>query len=348
MMTLLALSASLAACGGIAGPVAPSPTPDGVNVPPPAGVTLRSAAASIGKLVGAAVKSNLLADGEYSRVLRQEFNYLTAEYELKWDVIEPRMGRTDYSRGDAIVSFGDAQRLRMKGHALIWHESTPSWVEDLPTDAFRAALMAHIRTTVGRYRGRLAAWDVVNEAVSDGGGLRDSVYQRKLGNGYIAEAFREARTADPSALLFYNDYGAEGLNGKSNRVYELVRDLKAAGVPIDGVGLQMHVGTTSRPSVADIAANMRRLAALGVVVTISEMDVVLNGPGSQDERLAAQREVYRDIVGVCVREPRCDGVTFWGFTDGHTWLPGQEPLLFDAQYGRKPAYSGVLDALLGR
>ena len=139
------------------------------------------------------------------------------------------------------------------------------------------------------------------------------------------------------------------MNAKAQRIYELVADLKANGVPIDGVGLQMHVSASGQPPDGEIAANMSRLAALGLVVHISEMDVRINNlSGTDQARLDAQRARYRDVVRVCVAEPRCGAITFWGFTDAHTWIGGDRPLLFDAQYQPKPAYFGVLDALRGR
>ena len=146
-----------------------------------------------------------------------------------------------------------------------------------------------------------------------------------------------------------NDYGGEGSGAKSDRIYDLLRNLLAAGVPVDGVGLQMHVSANNRPSDAAIAANMRRLADLGLRVHISEMDVKVNAvPGSVDQKLEAQKSAYKSIVAICVAEPRCEAVTFWGVSDAHTWLTGETPLLFDGQYAPKPAYTGVLDALRRR
>jgi endo-1,4-beta-xylanase len=296
------------------------------------------------------VQSRLLGTAPYATAVAREFTYLTAEYEMKWDVVESARGMSSFGAGDAIVGFAMAEGMRVKGHTMIWHGSTPSWVNALGAADLRAAFEAHIRRIGEHYRGRIDAWDVVNEAVADDGtGLRNTVFRQRLGDGYIADAFRLARQADPQARLFYNDYGGEGLNTKSDRIYELVRDLRAAGVPIDGVGLQMHISATSRPSDAAIAANMRRLADLGLVVHISEMDVrINNAPGTLQARLELQRAAYRDVVRVCVLEPRCEAVTFWGFTDAHTWLTGDSPLLFDAQYVPKPAYFGVLDAFRGR
>lgn len=314
---------------------------------------LRVAAQSAGKLVGAAVPSNLLGDGRYAGVLGRHFNYLTAEYEMKWDAIERTRGTNNFSAGDAIVAYGQANGMQIKGHALIWHGSVPGWLNALPAADFRAAFESHIRSVADHYRGRVIAWDVVNEAIADDGSLRDTIFRQKIGDQYIADAFRLARQADPQALLFYNDYGAEGLNRKSDRIYDLVQGLRAQGVPIDGVGLQMHISATNPPSTGSIAANMSRLASLGLLVNFSEMDVrIRDVPGTLTARLDVQKSVYRSIVGVCVAEPRCDGVTFWGFTDAHSWIDAQfgldDPLLFDEQYAAKPAYYGVLDALWRR
>jgi endo-1,4-beta-xylanase len=341
------------ACNDQKTPSSPTPTTTtlrpGLDVEP-----LRLAAQAAGKLVGAAVPSNLLADGRYAGVLARHFNYLTAEYEMKWDAIERTRGINDFGAGDAIAAYGQASGMQIKGHALIWHGSVPGWVGGLSAADLRVVFEQHIRSVAEHYRGRVRAWDVVNEAVAaDGSGLRDTVFRQKLGDQYIADAFRLARQADPQALLFYNDYGGEGLNQKSDRIYDLVQGLRAQGVPIDGVGLQMHVSATNPPSDASIAANMSRLANLGLLVNISEMDVrVRDLPGTLQMRLDVQKSVYHSIVGVCVAEPRCDGVTFWGFTDAHSWIDAQfgadDPLLLDEQYAAKPAYYGVLDALWRR
>lgn len=337
----------LCACGGSGGGSAAPPT---APSPPAESDTLRAAANAIGRLVGTAVQSSLLSNGQYGAIAAREFNYLTAEYEMKWNIVEPANGVNSFGAGDAIVGFAASQGMRVKGHTLVWHGATPSWVNGLSPAEFRAVFERHVRDVAAYYRGRIHAWDVVNEAVADdGSGLRDTIFRQKLGDAYIADAFRIARAADPAARLFYNDYGGEGLTAKANRIYELVRDLVVSGVPIDGVGLQMHISAANRPPDASIAANMRRLADLGLAVHISEMDVRIGSlGGAQQARLETQRAVYHDVVRVCLAEPRCEAVTFWGFTDAHSWITGDAPLLFDAAYQAKPAYTGVLDALRGR
>jgi endo-1,4-beta-xylanase len=351
------LLACLAACGGSDTPTQPAtPSPS-----PPSGpawnevAPLRDAAASARRLVGAAVfSSSLASDAVYAGAAARHFNDLTAEREMKWDPTERTRGQFDFSGGDAIVAFAEAHGMQVKGHALLWHQATPSWVDALSPAELRIAVEDHIRAVAGHYRGRVRSWDVVNEAIDDTSfGLRSTIFSRGLGPGYIAEAFRLARQADPEAELIYNDYSAEGMGGKSDAVYALVKDLEQRRVPIQGVGLQMHVAASGFPPLAEIAANMRRLGALGLKVNISEMDVRISSlPGDLAARLQRQREVYHDVVVVCVAEPACEAVTFWGFTDAHTWVDGffgpDDPLLFDVQYRVKPAFYGVEDAYLRR
>jgi GH35 family endo-1,4-beta-xylanase len=272
---------------------------------------------------------------------------------MKWNPIQRTQGVFDFSGADRIMAFAESRGIKVKGHALVWHGATPSWVDALSPPELRIAFEDHIRTVASRYRGRIHAWDVVNEAIDDSrSGLRSTVFSRGLGSDYVAEAFRLARRADPGAQLVYNDYGGEGLNRKSNDVYNLVTDLKRRGL-VDGVGLQMHISAASSPAVGEIRTNIQRLSDLGLQVNISEMDVrVRDVAGDQAARLQRQREVYRDVVAACVAVPRCEAVTFWGFTDAHSWIDGffgaDDPLLFDEQYRAKPAFFGVEDALLGR
>jgi endo-1,4-beta-xylanase len=304
-------------------------------------------------MVGAAVySSGLASDPLYAGAAGRHFNSLTAEWEMKWDPVQKTQGVFDFSGGDAIVAFAEARGMRVKGHALVWHGATPSWVGALSPPELRIAVEEHIRTVAGHYRGHVYGWDVVNEAIDDSqSGLRSTVFSRGLGPDYVAEAFRLARRADPDAELIYNDYGGEGLNRKSNDVYALVKDLRERGL-VDGVGLQMHISATSFPSAAEIQANIQRLADLGLQVNISEMDVrIKDVAGDKAAKLQRQRQVYRDVVAACVAVPRCEAVTLWGFTDAHSWIDAafgaDDPLLFDEQYRAKPAFFGVAEAFGG-
>jgi endo-1,4-beta-xylanase len=184
--------------------------------------------------------------------------------------------------------------------------------------------------------------------MGDQGRLRRTLFLRVLGPGYLADAFRLAHAADPDARLYYNDYGAEAAGAKSDAVYALVRRLLDQGVPIHGVGLQMHLRATHPPEPDAIRANVARLAALGLEVRISEMDVRIRRV-RQPDPLAVQRAVYRDAIGACAEAPGFAGVTVWGVSDAHSWIDTRfgedDPLLFDADYTPKPAYFGAREAL---
>jgi endo-1,4-beta-xylanase len=315
---------------------------------------LRKAATDAGKLVGAAVSANALADdADYAAVLAREFNYVTPENATKWGPLAPSASEHFWDDADAILAFADEQQQAVKGHVFVWHLQLPTWVdESLTAGELRDALQAHMEATVERYPDA-RAWDVVNEAIADGTyELRDSLYLQKLGDSYIAEAFEMAHAADPDALLFYNDYDIEGLGPKSDAAYALMQELLADGVPVHGIGLQAHLRTANYTSEASLRANIQRFAALGLKVNISELDVrTIDVPGTRAERLAAQRVVYQQMTGVCATEPGCEAVTLWGFTDQYSWVDdlfgADDPLIFDEMYAEKPAYEGMLAGFAG-
>jgi len=316
--------------------------------------SLRAAADARELLVGAAAEPDYFYDPPYPTTLAHEFNFATTETAMQWGTSNPDEGHWNFGRADALVEFANQHRMKIKGHPLVWDKfQLPYWVNsEMSADELRRAMQERIQTLVGRYKGKVYAWDVVNEAVDDYDGLRKGLFFNKLGEGYVAEAFRLAHEADPDVFLFYNDYEAEGLGGKSDRVYQLVKKLLNDGVPIDGIGLQMHISATDYPNPKEIAANIRRLTALGLKVNISEMDVRIRDlTGSLPKRLEVQQQVYHDIIAACIKEQGFIAVTFWGFTDAHSWIDSwfgaDDPLLFDEDYKPKPAYWGVLEALLG-
>jgi endo-1,4-beta-xylanase len=314
------------------------------------GGTLRGSVAKPGLVIGAAAFPEGLDDHRYASALRGEFNALTPENAMKWGPIHPEPARWNFEPADRLVAFAAAHHMKIKGHALIWHEMLPGYVKALPPDELRRALHEHIWTLVSRYKGRVHAWDVVNEAIDDSKGLRPSVFLARLGEGYIAEAFRIAHDADPEALLIYNDYGCEGLGAKAERQYQLLRGLKDAGVPIHGVGLQMHIQAARPPRVEDVRANVERLGALGLRVNISELDIRLRSLDLPwPERLELQARIGRELLAACLHQPTFDGITFWGFTDAHSWIHrryGEDrPLLFDREYEPKPLYFAIREAL---
>jgi endo-1,4-beta-xylanase len=320
-----------------------------VETSPP--TTLRGAAAQSGRRIGAALAASHLSEAAFASTAAAQLNYATPENEMKWDATEPTRNAFQFGGGDAIVAFAAANGIAVKGHTLVWHSQLPAWVSAITSASdLHAAMLNHITQVVSHYRGKVAAWDVVNEAWNDNGkSLRGTIFYTELGASYIDDAFAAAHAADPNARLYYNDYGGEGSGNKSDAIYTMVQGMITRGVPINGVGLQMHTGPAdASPSAADVAVNMRRLGALGLDVVISEMDVQIC---SSD--LDTQRERFHDIAADCMAEPACKALTVWGVPDKYSWrngtlCPTPRPLLFDDSYVPKPAHAGVLDAFLGR
>ena len=297
--------------------------------------TLGAQAAATGRYFGAAVPAGKLNNNAYATILDREFNMITPENEMKWDTVEPSRGNFNFGPGDQIVNHALAHGQRMRGHTTVWHSQLPAWVSSI-TDAntLRSVMNNHITTEMKHFKGKIYAWDVVNEAFADGSTQhRASVFQKLLGNGFIEEAFRTARSADPGAKLCYNDYNIENWNAaKTQGVYAMVKDFKARGVPIDCVGLQSHFGSDGPPS--SFPTTLANFAALGVAVQITELDIA-----------QASAAAYKATVKACLNVARCAGITVWGVRDTDSWRGADDPLLFDASGNKKPAYGTVLAAL---
>lgn len=280
---------------------------------------------------------------------------------MKWETIHPSPEAFDFSQGDRLVAFAISHQMKVRGHTLVWHQQNPAWLTGTThaPEQLRAILEQHIKTVVGHYRGKVFAWDVVNEAFDEGrntGRLRSTIWYDSPGIGraeknyaYIEDCFRWARSADPDALLFYNDVEAEGMNSKSDAIYAMVKDFRKRGVPIDGVGLQMHLNNL-HPDVASISDNIARLTALGIQVHVTELDVslpvdVANNASPAD--VAQQGEVYRQIAAACLAHSGCTAIQTWGFTDKYSWIGSHSKhtqgaaLLFDREYRPKPAYEAL-------
>ncbi|MGC9438229.1 endo-1,4-beta-xylanase [Streptomyces sp. WG5] len=302
--------------------------------------SLGSAAAGQGRYFGTAVAASHLDEADYVSTLNREFSSATPENEMKWDATEPSRGTFTFAAADQVVDHARSRGMDVRGHTLVWHSQLPSWVSGLGAADLRTAMNNHINGVMGHYKGRIHSWDVVNEAFQDGGSgaRRNSPFQDKLGNGFIEEAFRTARAADPAAKLCYNDYNTDGVNAKSTAVYNMVKDFKSRGVPIDCVGFQGHFNSAS-PVPSDLQANLQRFADLGVDVQITELDI--EGSGT------AQADSYSRVVEACLAVDRCTGITVWGVTDKYSWRSGGTPLLFDGDYQEKPAYDAVLTTLGG-
>ncbi len=317
-------------------------------------------------LFAATKKSN-----RYSRTLHREFNAVVVEHHLKWAplcVAEPgpltdgnicdRLGRYDFHHADAVVDWAIRHGMKVKGHVLCWHVTSPNAIlEAMTSTQVEEELKRHIFTTMAHFRGRIHTWDVVNEALSPDGSLAENIFLRKIGPAYIEKCFRWAHQADPEAILLYNDNKVEGMNGpnraKADAFYQLLSDLRKKGVPVHGCGIQAHfnaagVGQNRPPTPRMVKNQIHRLGKLGLTVNISEMDVRVSQL-PPNLRQVAQRQIYRDIIAAALTEACFDGIWLWGFTDRHTWVThfyhDDEPLIFDEDYGRKEAYYGLREAL---
>jgi len=299
--------------------------------------------------VGTAVRADALKHNRaYREIVAAQFSSVTPENEMKWYALEPKRGDFTFGAADEIVDEARKADQKVRGHTLVWHLQLPDWVKDLGAEDLRAAMHEHIRRVMGHFDKDVGVWDVVNEPISDSGSLRPSVFMRRLGPGFIADAFRTARAADADAKLYLNEIGAEGVNAKSNRLYEIVSGLKAQGVPIDGVGFQTHANLQGLPP--DFVDNMQRFKALGLDIAITEADVALKLPPSAAD-LQKQADVYAQIVRSCLAVD-CRSLTFWGFTDGRSWISETQAgmgaaTLLDEQLRPKPAFFAVQRALGG-
>ncbi|GGN24023.1 endo-1,4-beta-xylanase [Streptomyces fuscichromogenes] len=311
---------------------------------------LRDLAAAKGKVIGTAVTGSKLT-GTYGDLAGSQFSSLTPGNAMKWGTVEPTQGTFNWTEADQIVAFAQAHGQQVRGHTLVWHSQNPGWLTNgtWTSAQLSSLLQNHISTEVGRYKGKIAAWDVVNEPFNEDGSYRSTLWYNGLGSDYIANALTWAHAADPDAKLYINDYNVEGVNAKSTALYNLVKSLKAAGVPIDGVGLQAHLVLGQVP--ATLQQNIQRFADLGVDVAITELDVRMALP-ADSTKLAQQKADFKSVVAACVAVSRCVNVTVWGFTDSDSWVDSTFPgygaaTPYDANYAPKPAYYGISEALGG-
>lgn len=330
---------------------------------PPA--TLRQAADRAGILIGAGVQPSQFSEPAYSETLSREFNMIEPGDSMKWWILRRDQNRFDFRDGDAVVHFAQARGMKVRGHCLVWDHNNPEWLAQthFTPDQLSQLLHEHISTVMKHYAGQVFAWDVVNEAMDENGRFKDSPWYNQPGIGlsekgsaYVEQAFRWAHEADPRALLFYNEAEGEGMNRKSDAIYAMVKDFKQRGVPIDGVGLQLHISQLDFDTTS-VAANIARLTALGLQVHITELDVSLlvdsAGRASMQD-LQRQADVYTGVVRACLKNPGCKAIQTWGFTDKYSWIGSHShgsrgaALPFDRNYKIKPAYQAILHLLTSR
>jgi endo-1,4-beta-xylanase len=296
--------------------------------------------------IGTAVNAyGFFKDKKYRNLIKEEFNAITLESELKFVSVHPQRERYDFLIPDIMIDFALKNKIKVRGHTLVWHDSLPDWIlnNQFSKEELEGILKNHIQTVVGHYKGKIYAWDVVNEAFNEDGTLRDNVWLKGIGPEYMELAFRWAHEADPDALLFYNDFHNDVLNAKSDAIYITLKDFKEKGVPINGVGFQSHISINEKRPYEDISKNMERLSDIGLQVHITEMDVsIRENDNPIVKRLEKQAKIYGDTLSVCLKHNNCSSFVVWGATDKYSWIPlftGKEdqPLLFDNDY--KPKYS---------
>ena len=329
-------------------------------------------------LIGVALPQNVTSQpsGDQAKFAASQFNCLTPENLMKWDATEPQEGKFNFGPSDELVRYAQKNKMKIHGHTLIWHSQTPDWVFRGPDGkpASRELVLKrmknHIETVMKRYKGKIDAWDVVNEAFNEDGTLRNSKWKQTVGDDFIEKAFEFARAADPSAKLVYNDYNAYNPS-KRDGIARLARELKKKGL-IDAVGMQGH-WQLNHPDTKLIEEAIKKYAAAGVMVMVTEMDIdVLPSAGYTGADISQNREYqdrlnpytnglpddvskklterYEALFKLFLKHSKSIySVTLWGLNDGSSWLNGfpvrgrtNHPLLFDRQMKAKPCYDALI------
>jgi endo-1,4-beta-xylanase len=327
-------------------------------------------------LIGAAIGTEHILEKNTiaNNLIESEFNTITPENIMKAEVIHPELNRYDFTLSDKYVEYGKKNDMFMVGHALVWHSQlTPAANKINSPDSLRKFMTDHINTVVGRYKGKINSWDVVNEALNEDGTMRESIFYKKLGEGYIKEAFDLAAKADPLVELYYNDYNIEQPAKRAGTI-KLIKRLQASGTKIDGIGIQGHWSLLGAP-LNQIEDAIVEFSKLGVKVAFTELDITVipnpwdlkgadvNQNFEGDPKMnpyakafpdSAQKALTKRYEGLFAlflkHKDKISRVTFWGVNDGHSWLNGwpiknrtNYPLLFDREFKQKPAYQSVIN-----
>lgn len=291
----------------------------------------------------------------YQEIINTQFNSITPENIFKPVYLQPEEGRFDWTEADKLVDYCEVNGKRLHAHTLIWYQQLPYWMENFQgsPEAWEQMMKSHIQTVVRHFKGKVTSWDVVNEAFEDDGSLRENIWLQHIGESYIEKAFRFAHEADSTVLLFYNDYSIAGKRKKRNAILAFLNEIRAKGVRVDGIGMQMHIGY-NYPGNAAISKAITNIWENDFLLHLSELDISIN-PGGRDmpepdsARLARQAEKYAFVFNTYQEVPADfqHGITIWGVSDAQSWIPsffGRDdyPLLFNEDFLPKPAFCNLL------
>jgi endo-1,4-beta-xylanase len=321
--------------------------------------TLRAYADKIGLNIGTCTGGGMYRrGGDYTTTLKREFNTIVAENEMKASALQPNKGQFNFTTADDMVKFAEENNMKLRGHCLIWHAQNPGWIQSgsWTRETLLEVMKAHITGVITHFKPKnkiVYEWDVVNEAFSDGtsGAMRNSFWKKTIGEDFVDSAFAFAHRADPEIGLFYNDYNTSNITAKSTAVYDKIKKMVENGIPITGVGFQSHqtLEEYTPAFITSLKQNFDRFAALGLKLSITELDIRITLPTDQSE-LAKQGDYYKEYMQTVLSTPACRTFMIWGFTDAHSWVPGTfkgtgDALIFTSSYQPKPAYTSLLDVL---